>query len=91
LIISNIHLFKTPVLTIPLELKLAALLVTMLGLISALQLSILTSSQLKIKPSSNLHHFSTSLGFYPSIIHRYIPSLKLLLGQKIASQTIDQT
>ena len=91
LIISNIHLFKTPVLTMPFELKLAALLVTILGLVTALQLSELTSSQLKIKPDFNLHHFSTSLGFFPSLVHRCAPSFKLLLGQKIASQTIDQT
>nr|BAC23266.1 NADH dehydrogenase subunit 5 [Bregmaceros nectabanus] len=91
LIIYNIHLFKTPVLTMPIELKLAALLVTIMGLISALQLSMLTTLQLKMKPDLNSYHFSTSLGFFPSLIHRYIPSLKLLLGQKIASQTIDQT
>lgn len=91
LIILNIHLFKTPVLTIPPSLKLAALIVSILGLIIALELATLTSKQLQITPNLNLHHFSTSLGFYPSLVHRQTPLLNLLLGQKIASQTIDQT
>ena len=91
ILIINIHLFKTPVLTITPIAKLAALLVSILGLITALELASLTSKQLKITPNLNLLHFSTSLGFFPSLVHRLIPSLNLPLGQAIASQTIDST
>ena len=91
LVILNINLFKTPVLTIPAELKLAALAVSILGLLTALELATLTSKQFKVTPLRTPHHFSTSLGFVPAIIHRQIPQLSLLLGQKIASQIVDQT
>nr|WNH22385.1 NADH dehydrogenase subunit 5 [Enchelyopus cimbrius] len=91
LITLNINLFKTPVLTMPTELKLAALFVSVLGLIIALELATLTSKQFKITPTQNLHHFSNSLGFIPSTVHRKTPLLGLILGQKIASQMVDQT
>nr|WEI31549.1 NADH dehydrogenase subunit 5 [Gadus morhua]WEI31822.1 NADH dehydrogenase subunit 5 [Gadus morhua]WEI32914.1 NADH dehydrogenase subunit 5 [Gadus morhua] len=91
LVMLNINLFKTPVLTMPAELKLAALAVSILGLLTALELATLTSKQFKVTPLRTPHHFSTSLGFVPAIIHRQIPQLSLLLGQKIASQMVDQT
>lgn len=75
----------------PTELKLAALAVSVLGLLTALELATLTSKQLKITPLRTPHHFSASLGFVPAIIHRQAPQLSLLLGQKIASQIVDQT
>lgn len=75
----------------PTELKLAALAVSILGLLTALELASLTSKQLKMLPQRAPHHFSTSLGFIPTITHRRIPQLALLLGQKIASQIVDQT
>nr|YP_010262556.1 NADH dehydrogenase subunit 5 [Bregmaceros mcclellandi]UIX24724.1 NADH dehydrogenase subunit 5 [Bregmaceros mcclellandi] len=91
ILIMNIHLFKTPILTMTPLAKLAALLVSVLGLITALELTTLTSKQVKTSPNLFLHHFPTSLGFFPSLIHRLIPSLSLPLGQTIASLTIDQT
>ena len=91
LVTLNINLLKTPVLTMPTELKLAALAVSILGLLTALELASLTSKQLKMLPQRAPHHFSTSLGFIPTITHRRIPQLALLLGQKIASQIVDQT
>nr|YP_009685865.1 NADH dehydrogenase subunit 5 [Aphyosemion gabunense]QDV92581.1 NADH dehydrogenase subunit 5 [Aphyosemion gabunense] len=91
LIFSNILPFKTPIMTMPTEIKLAALLVTVLGLICALKLASLTSEQLKMVPKLMYHNFSNMLGYYPSIIHRVSPKLNLLLGQTIANQTIDQT
>nr|BBH37029.1 NADH dehydrogenase subunit 5 [Valenciennea longipinnis]BBH37042.1 NADH dehydrogenase subunit 5 [Valenciennea longipinnis] len=91
LITSNIILPKTPVMTMPTLLKLSALIVTLLGLFTALELAQLTNKQFQPTPSLKAHNFSNMLGYYPSIIHRLPPKLNLLLGQFIASQMVDQT
>nr|YP_009408781.1 NADH dehydrogenase subunit 5 [Etheostoma okaloosae]ASK85710.1 NADH dehydrogenase subunit 5 [Etheostoma okaloosae] len=91
LISSNISPLKTPVMTMPPLLKLAALVVTMGGLLLALELASLTSKQFKPAPYSTPHHFSNMLGFFPTIIHRFSPKLNLVLGQTVASQMVDQS
>nr|BAC98345.1 NADH dehydrogenase subunit 5 [Trachurus trachurus] len=91
LITSNILPLKTPVMTMPPVLKLAALLVTILGVLIALELASLTSKQFSPTPTLPAHHFSNMLGFFPAIIHRLPPKLSLILGQLIASQLVDQT
>nr|WNX94384.1 NADH dehydrogenase subunit 5 [Etheostoma stigmaeum] len=91
LITSNILPLKTPVMTMPPLLKLAALIVTIGGLLLALELASLTNKQFKPTPYLNPHHFSNMLGFFPTIIHRLSPKLNLILGQTIASQMVDQT
>nr|YP_003058388.1 NADH dehydrogenase subunit 5 [Oryzias javanicus]BAH84929.1 NADH dehydrogenase subunit 5 [Oryzias javanicus] len=91
LITANITPLKTPIMTMPFYLKLAALAVTIAGLMLALELASLTSKQFKKTPSFHLHHFSNMLGFYPQIIHRFAPKVNLVLGQSIANQTVDQT
>nr|QQL03062.1 NADH dehydrogenase subunit 5 [Cyprinodon bovinus] len=91
LVTSNILPQNTPVMTMHPLLKLAALTVTILGLLTALELASLTSQQFKITPLTPTHHFSNMLGFFPHIIHRLLPKLSLLLGQAIASQMVDQT
>nr|YP_009116586.1 NADH dehydrogenase subunit 5 [Gerres oyena]BAQ20861.1 NADH dehydrogenase subunit 5 [Gerres oyena] len=91
LITSNILPLKTPVMTMPPLLKLAALLVTILGLLIALELASLTNKQFKPSPQLDLHHFSNMLGFFPAVVHRLLPKLNLTLGQAIASQMVDQT
>nr|WNH18809.1 NADH dehydrogenase subunit 5 [Peprilus burti] len=91
LITSNIIPLKTPIMSMPPLLKLAALIVTILGLITALELASLTSKQFKPTPMLTPHHFSNMLGFFPSIIHRFTPKLNLVLGQTIAGQMVDQT
>nr|YP_006460566.1 NADH dehydrogenase subunit 5 [Acentrogobius pflaumii]AFL65691.1 NADH dehydrogenase subunit 5 [Acentrogobius pflaumii] len=91
LITANIVLPKTPVMTMPLPLKLAALLVTAIGLITALELAQLTSKQFKPLPSLVPHNFSNMLGFFPAIIHRFPPKINLMLGQFVAAQMLDQT
>ncbi|NP_443707.1 NADH dehydrogenase subunit 5 (mitochondrion) [Pagrus major] len=91
LITSNIVPLKTPVMTMPPLLKLAALVVTILGLLLALELASLTNKQFKSIPQLTPHHFSNMLGFFPAVIHRLTPKLNLVLGQAIASQMIDQT
>nr|ARX78652.1 NADH dehydrogenase subunit 5 [Scomberomorus niphonius] len=91
LITSNITPLKTPIMSMPPLLKLAALAVTILGLIIALELASLTNKQFKTTPTLATHHFSNMLGFFPHIIHRFTPKLNLTLGQAIASQMVDQT
>nr|UOU84658.1 NADH dehydrogenase subunit 5 [Trachipterus trachypterus] len=91
LISSNINFVKTPVMTMPPLLKTSALIVSILGLLIAFELAQMTSKQLKPLPLLPAHHFSNMLGFFPSITHRLLPKLALILGQKVASQMIDQT
>nr|NP_943660.1 NADH dehydrogenase subunit 5 [Etheostoma radiosum]AAP91542.1 NADH dehydrogenase subunit 5 [Etheostoma radiosum] len=91
LITSNITPLKTPIMTMPPLLKLAALIVTVGGLLLALELASLTSKQLKPTPHLTPHRFSNMLGFFPSIIHRFSPKVSLVLGQTIAGQMVDQT
>nr|QHD18594.1 NADH dehydrogenase subunit 5 [Percilia gillissi] len=91
LITSNLTPLKTPVMSMPPLLKLAALLITILGLLIALELAHLTSKQHKSIPQLTPHHFSNLLGFFPTVIHRLVPKFNLILGQAIASQMVDQT
>lgn len=91
LITSSITPLKTPIITISPLLKLAALIVTIIGLILALELASLTSKQYQITPNLSTHHFSNMLGFFPTIVHRLTPKINLVLGQTIASQIVDQT
>nr|BDT39166.1 nicotinamide adenine dinucleotide dehydrogenase 5 [Spirinchus lanceolatus]BDT39184.1 nicotinamide adenine dinucleotide dehydrogenase 5 [Spirinchus lanceolatus]BDT39192.1 nicotinamide adenine dinucleotide dehydrogenase 5 [Spirinchus lanceolatus] len=91
IITSNFLPSKTPVMTMPPLLKLSALIVTIIGLLVALELASLTSKQFKVTPALSLHNFSNMLGFFPATIHRFLPFLNLSLGQAIASQMVDQT
>nr|YP_009704538.1 NADH dehydrogenase subunit 5 [Hippocampus hippocampus]QCF40081.1 NADH dehydrogenase subunit 5 [Hippocampus hippocampus] len=91
IITSNMTPMKNPIMTMPLYAKMAALIVTVIGLITALEMARNTSKQLNITPKQIPHSFSNMLGFYPSIIHRLPMKLSLQLGQNIASQTIDMT
>nr|YP_009040471.1 NADH dehydrogenase subunit 5 [Samariscus latus]AGZ03601.1 NADH dehydrogenase subunit 5 [Samariscus latus] len=90
LITSNLTPLKTPVMTMHPALKLSAIIVTLLGLLTAFELSTMTKNQMKIFPSTPAHHFSNMLGYFQTIMHRVMPQLTLLLGQKVANQTIDQ-
>nr|WNH24443.1 NADH dehydrogenase subunit 5 [Diaphus theta] len=91
IITSNMTPLKTPIMTMHPSLKLSALIVTILGLLTALELASLTSKQMKITPTLATHHFSNMLGFFPAITHRSTPKIGLILGQSVASQAIDQT
>nr|BBD49778.1 NADH dehydrogenase subunit 5 [Tactostoma macropus] len=91
IITSNVTPLKTPIMTMPPTLKLAALFVSILGLLMALELASLTNKQHKITPNLSFHNFSNMLGFFPPIVHRLVPKLNLSLGQAIAAQTLDLT
>nr|YP_010584313.1 NADH dehydrogenase subunit 5 [Cyclopterus lumpus]QHI42893.1 NADH dehydrogenase subunit 5 [Cyclopterus lumpus]UZU69170.1 NADH dehydrogenase subunit 5 [Cyclopterus lumpus] len=91
LITSSLLPLKTPVMTMAPVLKLAALIVTVLGLLLALELASLTSKQYQTSPNLAAHNFSNMLGFFPTITHRLAPKINLVLGQTIANQMVDQT
>nr|YP_004285863.1 NADH dehydrogenase subunit 5 [Paralaubuca typus]BAJ83468.1 NADH dehydrogenase subunit 5 [Paralaubuca typus] len=90
IITSNFLPSKTPIMTMPTTLKLAALMVTITGLLVAMELTAVTNKQIKITPTISMHHFSNMLGYFPATIHRLPPKLNLVLGQSIATK-LDQT
>nr|YP_009924619.1 NADH dehydrogenase subunit 5 [Squalidus chankaensis]QNH68401.1 NADH dehydrogenase subunit 5 [Squalidus chankaensis] len=90
IITSNFLPSKTPVMTMPITLKMAALMVTITGLLVAMELTAMTNKQIKITPTISLHNFSNMLGYFPAMIHRLPPKLNLTLGQSIATK-LDQT
>nr|YP_009178616.1 NADH dehydrogenase subunit 5 [Himantura uarnak]AKU46815.1 NADH dehydrogenase subunit 5 [Himantura uarnak] len=90
IITSNMPPMKTQIMTMSPLLKLSALLVTFLGLVLALELANLTSTQLKVHPTNPfMYNFSNMLGYFPTITHRYLPKLNLTWAQTISTQTID--
>nr|WNH19758.1 NADH dehydrogenase subunit 5 [Lagocephalus lagocephalus] len=90
LITQNMLPTKTAILTMPLSIKLAALIVTMTGLLIALELASITTKHIKTTPKLPIHPFSTLLGFFPTLTHRLPIKLGLSLGQTLANQIIDQ-
>nr|BBD71102.1 NADH dehydrogenase subunit 5 [Trichonotus filamentosus] len=91
IISSSILPMKTPVMTMPPALKLAALAVSILGLLAALELASATSKQINVTPRITPHRFSNMLGYFTAIMHRQPNKLGLMLGQYLAFQTVDQT
>nr|BAL43957.1 NADH dehydrogenase subunit 5 [Tenualosa ilisha] len=89
-ITSNILPMKTPIMTMPPLLKVAALAVTITGLLTGFELASLTSKQLKPTPNVKPHNFSNMLGYFPMIVHRLSPKMGLTLGQAMANQLVDQ-
>lgn len=85
----NVLAFKTPVLTMPPLLKMAGLAVSGVGLLMGLEVASLTSKQVKVTPNLGWYSFSNMLGFFPSVVHRLVPSLGLSFGQTVATQTVD--
>nr|YP_009368790.1 NADH dehydrogenase subunit 5 [Sarcocheilichthys kiangsiensis]ARN58035.1 NADH dehydrogenase subunit 5 [Sarcocheilichthys kiangsiensis]ASL06237.1 NADH dehydrogenase subunit 5 [Sarcocheilichthys kiangsiensis] len=90
IITSNFLPSKTPIMTMPASLKMAALMVTITGLLIAMELTAVTNKQIKITPTISMHNFSNMLGYFPAMIHRLPPKLNLTLGQSIATK-LDQT
>nr|WET56790.1 NADH dehydrogenase subunit 5 [Chitala lopis] len=91
IITSNQIPMKTQVMTMHPTLKLTALLISIMGLTTAMALANLTTMQHKLKPQTTTHNFSNMLGYFPTIIHRLTPKLNLILGQTMATQLVDQT
>nr|YP_001936286.1 NADH dehydrogenase subunit 5 [Syrmaticus reevesii]BAG16206.1 NADH dehydrogenase subunit 5 [Syrmaticus reevesii] len=91
LLISSLTLpMKTPPMTMPTVTKTAAIIVTTLGIILALELS--NTTHTLTPPKQNpLTNFSSSLGYFNPLMHRANPTILLHTGQKIASHLIDMT
>nr|YP_010000544.1 NADH dehydrogenase subunit 5 [Neodrepanis coruscans]QOD96443.1 NADH dehydrogenase subunit 5 [Neodrepanis coruscans] len=79
---------KTLPMTMPTLTKITAILVTTLGIITALELSKMTHFFIKPKQTT-LSNFSSTLGYFNPLLHRIVPMNFLDSGQKIASQLID--
>nr|USF13968.1 NADH dehydrogenase subunit 5 [Hirundo rustica rustica] len=87
-ITSYIPPAKTPPMTMPLSIKITALVVTALGIAIALEISKMSQTLILTK-QSRTYNFSISLGYFNPLTHR--SSMKTLLtgGQNIASHLID--
>lgn len=88
LISNNITPSTVPQITIPLYLKLTALVVTVIGFIIALELNHMTY-KLKYNIPSTIFKFSTILGYFPLTIHRLNPLASLIISQKSATILLD--
>nr|AUR26833.1 NADH dehydrogenase subunit 5 [Smicrornis brevirostris] len=88
LITSFILPTNTPPMTMPLSIKITAIIVTALGIVLALELSKMTQALITPKqtPFSN---FSTTLGYFNPLTHRFTITNMLSGGQNIASHLID--
>nr|YP_009266819.1 NADH dehydrogenase subunit 5 [Oreolalax major]AMR74902.1 NADH dehydrogenase subunit 5 [Oreolalax major]ANM47899.1 NADH dehydrogenase subunit 5 [Oreolalax major]QKZ95152.1 NADH dehydrogenase subunit 5 [Oreolalax major] len=90
MIFASMNLVKTQTLTMPLYLKLTALLISLLGLILAIDSLNLTTHQ-KTYQTQSLYTFSNLLAFFQSLFHRSAPLNSLNFAQKIATHTVDMT
>nr|QEN73661.1 NADH dehydrogenase subunit 5 [Pinguinus impennis] len=88
LITSFIPPTKTPPMTMPTLTKTAAIIVTVLGIILALELSSMTQTLTQPKQTP-LMNFSSSLGYFNPLSHRLSSTNLLNSGQKIASHLVD--
>nr|YP_010259187.1 NADH dehydrogenase subunit 5 [Niviventer andersoni]UIX24736.1 NADH dehydrogenase subunit 5 [Niviventer andersoni] len=88
LISLNIPPTNIPMLTMPWYLKATALLISILGFVMALELNNMTLN-FSMKTTSKPTSFSTSLGYFPSIIHRIIPQKTLNPSYKLSSNLLD--
>nr|YP_009572119.1 NADH dehydrogenase subunit 5 [Johnius borneensis]QBI38043.1 NADH dehydrogenase subunit 5 [Johnius borneensis] len=89
LIVQTMLPFKPPVMTMPPLVKVAALVISFVGCFIALGLVYIADKQLKLTPNLSPHRFSNMLGFFPTVVHRALSKLALVIGHKIASQMID--
>nr|YP_010624548.1 NADH dehydrogenase subunit 5 [Charadrius leschenaultii]WBF99178.1 NADH dehydrogenase subunit 5 [Charadrius leschenaultii]WBF99191.1 NADH dehydrogenase subunit 5 [Charadrius mongolus] len=88
LITSYITPTKTPPMTMPTTTKTAAIIVTTLGIILALELSNMTHTLTQPKQNT-LMNFSSTLGYFNHLSHRLNSTNLLNSGQKLASHLID--
>lgn len=91
LIAINTFPYKTAIITIPFIIKLSALLLTIFGVIIALKLTDLIAKEQNTPRNNNAKNFSNLLGYFPPVIHFYLPKLILIFGQDIATNKTDQT
>nr|UXB57558.1 NADH dehydrogenase subunit 5 [Rhinichthys osculus]UXB57571.1 NADH dehydrogenase subunit 5 [Rhinichthys osculus] len=90
IITSNFLPLKTSTMTMPATLKMAALIVTVIGLLVAMELAATANNPAKTAYKASAHHFSSMLGYFPALMHRLSPKASLVLGQSAATK-LDQT
>nr|YP_009019754.1 NADH dehydrogenase subunit 5 [Sagittarius serpentarius]AHJ91135.1 NADH dehydrogenase subunit 5 [Sagittarius serpentarius]QOD97889.1 NADH dehydrogenase subunit 5 [Sagittarius serpentarius] len=88
LITSYIPPTKTPPMTMPTLTKSATIIITILGIILALELSSMAHTLTQPKQNTYLN-FSSTLGYFNPLAHRFSSLMLLNTGQKIASHLID--
>nr|YP_010579413.1 NADH dehydrogenase subunit 5 [Geomys pinetis]UFK29038.1 NADH dehydrogenase subunit 5 [Geomys pinetis] len=74
--------------TMPLTIKITAMLVTIVGIMVAMELNTMTQ-YMKMYPNNYKFNFSIMLGFFPTIIHRSMSMSFLSFNQKIATLLLD--
>nr|WDR45870.1 NADH dehydrogenase subunit 5 [Lasiopodomys gregalis] len=84
----NIPPMTVQVMTMPWYMKITALIITIAGFAIALDLNKLTNNLKPTKPSLT-NSFSTSLGYFPTIIHRLLPLKMLNMSIKTALTMLD--
>nr|ACS37063.1 NADH dehydrogenase subunit 5 [Rhinatrema nigrum] len=84
LITTNISPTKTQTMTMPYTIKLAAVLVTLVGVILAIDMASSNKA-----PRNKPHLFSNMLGFFPTLLHRSTPQTSLNFAQNIATKLVD--
>nr|YP_010163962.1 NADH dehydrogenase subunit 5 [Leptobrachium liui]QRK25766.1 NADH dehydrogenase subunit 5 [Leptobrachium liui] len=90
MIYLNMNPIKTQTLSMPTSFKMAALLVTLSGLLLAVDSLNITNNQTYHKTQTP-YLFSNLLAFFPSLFHRSLPQKNLNFAQEIATHTIDLT
>nr|AEC04366.1 NADH dehydrogenase subunit 5 [Pelochelys cantorii] len=86
LISSNTIPMKTPQMTMPYYMKMSALIVTVLGLILAMELITMTNKTTK---PSKPHTFSNLLMYFNILTHRSLSTLNLKFSQNTATHLTD--
>nr|YP_004123412.1 NADH dehydrogenase subunit 5 [Rattus sordidus]ADD46566.1 NADH dehydrogenase subunit 5 [Rattus sordidus] len=89
LISLNIPPTNIQVLTMPWYLKTTALFITIMGFAIALELNNLTLNLSSTNKATRPSLFSTSLGYFPSIMHRTIPQKTLNSSYKMSLNLLD--
>nr|AIG23016.1 NADH dehydrogenase subunit 5 [Dasycercus cristicauda] len=74
--------------TMPILTKISAMMVTIAGILIAMELNMLTN-KMPIMPLIHTHNFSNMLGYFTHIFHRLNPLTNLQMGQHIATMLID--
>nr|QOJ44782.1 NADH dehydrogenase subunit 5 [Allobates granti] len=86
LILNQLIIPSSPlILTMPLYMKITALLISIMGLLLAIDLASLSWTKISYKNLSK----SISTSFYPTLIHRLAPSLSLNFSLQTSSHLID--
>ncbi|YP_002726516.1 NADH dehydrogenase subunit 5 (mitochondrion) [Eretmochelys imbricata] len=86
LISLNIAPLKTPPTTMPTYIKTTALTMTILGLLLALELTMMMN---KTQKPSNIHNLSNLLAYFNTLMHRSLPMMNLKFSQNITTHLID--